>query len=170
MNQQSPRVRPRRGSRAKSFLIGLVIGLVCAIIAYAVGLGKGKAGTRAAEARAQQAEQKVAPLEATVQLLQARGLISRAAQELEARNFGSAEASVQSAAKILATPPPGADAERIAAIRSQLEGTTLSVSDNVGTQRERLMDLARQMDTVLPPLPTPAEPAPAAESEQTPPG
>jgi hypothetical protein len=157
---QPPRARPRRGSRAKSFLIGLVIGLICAVAAYFVGQGKGKAGLAAAQTRAQQAEAKASSLEATNRLLQARALVTTAAADLEARNFGSAQTDIQSAAKLLETPPPGVDADRIAAIRTQLEGTTINVSDDVGRQRERLMDLAKQMDTLLPPPMPPTPPAP----------
>lgn len=168
MTQPPPRARQRKGSRAKSFLIGLVIGLIIALVAYFSGQSKGRAGLEAAQTRAQQAETKAATLEATNRLLQARGLIMRSAMDLEARNFGTAQADVQSAAKLLESAPAGADAGRVSAIRSQLESTTVSVSDNVGRQRERLMDLARQMDTLLPPLADASVPAgPAAAPEET---
>lgn len=161
---QPPTGRPRRGSRAKAFFIGLVIGLIVAVVAYFVGNSKGRAGLAAAQTRAEQAEGKVTALEGTNRLLQARGLVTRAAMDLEARNYGTATADIQSATKLLQTAPAGADTERVTALRTQLEGVTINVTDDVGRQRERLMDLARQMDTLLPPpsdtTPAPSEPQP----------
>jgi hypothetical protein len=150
----------------KSFFIGLLIGLLCAVAAYFLGQSKGKAGLAAAQARATQAEQRASSLEATNQLLQARALVQRAATDLEQRNFGTAGTDVQTAAKMLESVPAGADAERVAAIRAQLQEVNIDVSADVGRQRERLLDLAKQMDTLLP-APTPEtetpETAPSTE-------
>lgn len=90
------------------------------------------------------------------QLLVARIDLYRTAADLDARNFGMANTRLQEAATALGKVDAtisGIDAEKLAALRSAIATTSITVAADLQAQRNQVLDLAAQLDA-LPPDPS----------------
>ena len=83
-----------------------------------------------------------AELEARIDQLEARRQVSRAVEELVARNFGSAQDALLRAAAGLRRQGQTELASRIGEVE-------LVATDDVGEQRDRLLALARDVDSAI---------------------
>jgi hypothetical protein len=139
------------------------VGVVLALIAFLVGLLSGRAAlTEQAEAheaelveRRQElsrAVDELATQRARGHLLQARAAIYRAASDLDRRNFGLANQSIEEAAQALAATeaaPLGIEAGDLAEVHAQVEGLRLEVAADLEEQRTRLLDAAARLDRLI---------------------
>src|SRR5687768_10343210 len=99
----------------KSVVLWMMVGgLICAVIAYAVGrlqthehIAQAEAATKALEQRLEQAKAESQAKDAVVRRLEARRLLGQAATALEERNFGIAEAALSAGAALLARSRQG---------------------------------------------------------------
>ncbi len=94
-----------------------------------------------------------------MKLLEARGWLFQAAVDLDRRNFGTANEHVKTAATTLGSireQTEGLDLTEIRSLETAVEGTNLSLAVNLQMQRQRLLDLAAQMDALMPPPPLPS--------------
>ncbi len=84
-------------------------------------------------------------------LLLARTDIYRAAADLDARNFGTANARLQEAGAALGKVNASSgdfDAEKLAALRASIAGTNINVATNLQEQRTQVLGLAAQLDAM----------------------
>lgn len=163
----SPSSSATGNSKAKLYLIGAVVALLLGAILYFVGLQAGKAqlatqkATFDVERNGLQSKITTANGERDAAreraaLMEARGALYRAAIDLDARNFGTANTHLKEAATALgAVQKPG-----IEPLRSQISATDLNVAVNLADQRAKVLDLAGQLNRVMPAATT--APAPDA--------
>jgi hypothetical protein len=92
----------------------------------------------------------VAVEHAAIQRLEARRRLHLALIAVEARNFGIAQGHLDAAAALLAQGSAGAPAgfERL---QSDLRATRLVATEDLGVQRQRILDWVRRFDELAPP-------------------
>ncbi len=145
--------------------IAIVAALLIGAALFALGryLGSRELTAARAEMAAERellAEQIVA-LDAQMQqaahrmkLLEARIWLFRAAAELDRRNFGTANEHVRQAASALASvtePGAGIDVDAVRRMEASVASTDLSVARDLQQQRAQLLELAAQMEAIIPP-------------------
>lgn len=178
--QRKPSVFSWRNARLALILLGVLVAVVGTAYALGLTQGRSemdrqraayeerlqRAQSEAAEQRATLEQQieaarseaaqlraQLARVEAVNQLLMARGLLYQAAVELDRRNFGLANDAVQSARAALQLVDAGAaglDAARLQELQQRLANTNVVVATDLESQRDLLLDLAREMDRLVP--------------------
>lgn len=155
----------RASGGAKKWLIGLLVALLSAAALWGWGYSQGRAALsvqridyerRLSDADAQQ-EKTRTELGRTLnrsRQLEARALLLGAAIELERRNFGTANTRLREAA-ITLQPAPGdvtssGENTSMAALQKEISATNLAVATDVGQQRERVLELAAQLEQLTP--------------------
>lgn len=85
---------------------------------------------------------KTTALERRITLLDARRLVSRSAEALVARNFGTAEAELVAAAALLRSGDEAELATHVAALKIQ-------ITEDIEPQRDALVNVAQEIDRKL---------------------
>ncbi|MBS7456318.1 hypothetical protein [Coralloluteibacterium stylophorae] len=161
MTEQTHDARPAR--RRKSPVLPIVA-LVVAVVLFGLGFWLGRAGpaaevesltTELADARAagRDAQRQQAVVEDWLQLREAQLTVQGAAEELDRRNFGSAEDRIKQAAAALGdidAEAMGIDRQRLEQLRQRMESITLAVTPDLQPQRERVQQLSAQLDALAP--------------------
>jgi len=142
------------GSRVKRWAIGFGALVASLAAAYGTGRYQGKLTTDAAEARATQreSEKQRATGEFDAQRdrairLEARRRLHLAVLAVDERNFGVAEGHLTKAGALLGRAKGDAALDRLA---SEITGTKLSATDDLGATRKRLLDWVSAFDTAMP--------------------
>lgn len=155
----------RASGGVKKWLICLLVALMSAGAFWGWGYSQGRAALnvqridyerRLSDAGAQQ-EKTRAELGRTLnrsRQLEARALLLGAAIELERRNFGTANTRLREAAIVL-QPAPGdvtstGENASVSALQKEISATNLAVATDVGQQRERVLELAAQLEQLTP--------------------
>ena len=149
------------GSKIKLYLIGAGVVVLLGAVLYFVGLQAGKtevATQKAAfdvERNGLQSQITTANGERDAAreraaLMEARGALYRAALDLDARNFGTANNNLKQAAAAL----QGVQKPAVEPIRGQIAATDLNVAVNLGDQRAKVLALAEQLNRAAPAAPT----------------
>ena len=157
MKSSSSSDAPATGSKIKFYLIGVLLVLILGAILYFVGLQAGKAQLAAQAAKfgvernglqsqitTAQSERDAALNRAF--LNQARAALYRAAIDLDARNFGTANTHLQEAATALG-PVRSPDTS---ALQQQISATDLNVAVNLSDQRKKVLGFAEQLNALTP--------------------
>lgn len=135
----------------------IVVGGIC----YGIGWWQGRVALTEArgqyESRITELQQQTVGLSAQLTearqralLMGARSDLYRAAADLDDRNFGLAEQSVNGAAKALAQVEElGPVSPELRSLREKLAGTDLTVAENLESQRATLLGLAGELDSAM---------------------
>lgn len=106
----------------------------------------------AVEKRLQTTQQQLVVATNRNRLLMARTDLYRAAADLDQRNFGTANTRLQEAAAALAKVDPSSsdiDANQLDALRASIAQTNINVATDLQQQRNRVLDLAAQLDALV---------------------
>lgn len=109
------------------------------------------------EREQQRLQTDLAQLQATNHLLRARLAVSRAADALDARNFGTANDHLDQAREELLSVQAeavGADPQALADLRESMQRHRVSIAEDLETQRARLQAVGARIDELLPRRPT----------------
>jgi uncharacterized protein HemX len=144
-------------SGSKKALIGAGIGLVAIAVAYGVGRVQGGQATSAADERAkaaaserEKAGQALSDEKGVTQRLEARRRLHLALVALDERNFGIAEQHVAAAGKLIQKSGAPKDGE-MAKLGDELASGRLVATEDVGSQRSKLLGWAKRFDATMPP-------------------
>jgi len=145
------------GSRVGKLLT--VLGLLLAALGVAYTAGRlhtaskiDEADERAGTALAERDRMRkdVAAEQATIQRLEARRRLHLALVAVEARNFGIAQGHLDAALALLAQGSTGAPAG-FEQLQRDLRATRLVATEDLGVQRQRILDWVRRFDELAPP-------------------
>ncbi|MBI4339731.1 MAG: hypothetical protein HY680_07230 [Chloroflexi bacterium] len=143
-------------TKVKLALAFIAILAVVGAALYFGGLLQGRgvvdAQRRDYEARLEAAQSENLKLMSRLAAEQARGLLYRAAAELDRRNFGTANSYLKEAAKALESLNPGDagfESSKVSSLRQAVESVNISVTENLEVQRERVLRAAAQLDDLL---------------------
>lgn len=106
----------------------------------------------AVEKRLQTTQEQLVVASNRNRLLMARTDLYRAAADLDQRNFGTANTRLQEAAAALAKVDPSSsdiDAKQLDALRASIAQTNINVATDLQQQRNRVLDLAAQLDALV---------------------
>lgn len=152
----------------------IVILIALGIALYWVGLRQGRSQLEAERknfsTQLEQTNSKLVSSEYNARLNQARFLLSRAALDLDQRNFGLAGNRLKEASSVLGNINPsaaGIDPVKFDSLRKEIAATDISVALNIEEQRGRILALSEQLEVLLPRPPPPAV-SPAAKPTQAP--
>jgi hypothetical protein len=155
--QQLPVEAKTSASTSKKALIGAGVGLVLLAVTYGVGRYQGAQTAGAADHRAEAADGERAKTEATLSSeraratqLEARRRLHLALMALDARNFGIAQEHVTEAGKLIQKSAPAKDSE-LAKLGDELATTRLVATEDLGSQRSKLLAWTQRFDSALPP-------------------
>ncbi len=157
MNSSSDAPAKGAGSKAKSVLIGAAVALVLGALLYFAGLQAGRAqlATQAAKFGVErnglsskvttaQSERDAARDRAA--MMETRAALYRAAIDLDARNFGTANTHLKEAAAALGRVTNPATS----GLRGEIAATDLNVAVNLGDQRATVLGFAAQLNQMMP--------------------
>jgi hypothetical protein len=155
--ETAPATPPAGPPRYARFLAWSGVAVVVLGTAYATGRLQTASKISDAEERAGAANQArdrtsedLRGERAEVLRLEARRRLHLALLALEDRNFGIAQAHVDAAAGLLAQGSSGAPAG-IGDLQRELAAARLVATEDLGQQRQRLLDVVRRFDTLEPP-------------------
>ena len=163
MNTPDPHTRPATPSTStRAILAAAAAVVVLLLIVYLWGQWQSRERLGAQETDYQQrigvVEKRLATTQAELvaatnrnRLLMARTDLYRAAADLDQRNFGTANTRLQEAAAALARVDPASgniDAKSLEALRSSIAQTNINVATDLQQQRNRVLDLAAQLDAL----------------------
>lgn len=174
MQNTEPNTKPEttpqstRSTANTPLLIGVGAVVVLGIALYLGGLfqGRGQLATQKT-----QYEQRIKKTEGELQstqtqlniaqnrslMMQARVALYRTAVDLDHRNFGTANGHLREAAEVLGKVDDRSgllDREQIARLQSSVAATDINVATNLEEQRMRVLDLATQLNALMPEVPT----------------
>lgn len=164
MNSTTTDTSSRSSDARKILMIVIVTAIVVAAALYFFGLhqGRGELATQKAqyeqrigsvEQAAQRDKAALAAADNRIQFLLARGGVYRTAVDLDERNFGTANTHLQQAAAHLgkvAGNDGGLDAQKIAALRSELSNTNINVATDLEAQRGKVLRFGQRLDAMSP--------------------
>lgn len=155
--------RAKVHSRRRTWLIAAGSVLAALLLAYGIGRLQGAAQLDEVEAKAERAleteQQASSKLQAELEAersrasrLESRRRLHLALLALDERNFGTAQAQLAGAARLLEKSrlETGSDLDKL---KAQLAGYKLVAGEDVGQQRDYLLGLTRRFDQLV----TPAE-------------
>lgn len=149
MSQES--TSPRSGSPIKAVLITLLLGALTSVGSYFYGLSQGNAKAAQAIASSKisidEAEERAQKASERGAIFEAHSALLRSTVALDRRNFGIANTQIQNAASALDQAGSGS---KIVQLRDQLRSLNINVATDLGTQRERVLGLASQIEPLLP--------------------
>ncbi|MDQ3289137.1 MAG: hypothetical protein M3Q42_12960 [Pseudomonadota bacterium] len=166
-SEHRPEHRPEHQSTRATSPRNLIIGAV--VVALLIILGVylwGNAQTRSQlEAQRTDYEQRISQMESQLQgtqgelasarnrnqLLMARTDLYRAAAALDLRNFGIANTHLRQAEQALGridASSANLDAGKLKQLRSSIDSLNINVATNLQDQRNQVLDLAAQLDTI----------------------
>ena len=145
------------GGKIKLYLIGALVVLILGAVLYFVGLQAGKAQLAAQAAKfgvernGLQSQLKTAETARDAardraSMMEASALLYRSTIDLDARNFGTANQHLQSAASALGRAK-GSDTAQLS---GEIKATDLNVAVDLSQQREKVLDFATQLNKVMP--------------------
>jgi hypothetical protein len=147
----------RPGSRVGKVLTVLGLLLAALGVAYVAGRLHTASKIDQADARAvaalderDRARKDVAAEQAAIQRLEARRRLHLALIAVEARNFGIAQGHLDAAAALVAQAGTGAPAG-FEQLQRDLRATRLVATEDLGVQRQRILDWVRRFDELAPP-------------------
>lgn len=164
MNTSDPNARPATPSKStKALVAAAAVVVVLLLIVYLWGQSQTRERLSAQESDYQQRIVAVEKRLETTQeelvsatnrnrLLMARTDLYRAAADLDQRNFGTANTRLQEAAATLAKIDPSRrdiDAKQLGALRASIAETNINVATDLQQQRNRVLDLAAQLDALV---------------------
>lgn len=150
-------------SSSRTWLTVVVILVIAGIAAYFVGGAVERGTSSQAVVAAQQrtanvqsklnsAQAQIAAVQSVNHLLSANVWTYRAAVALDNRNFGVANDAVSKAAANLGAvdaTAAGVNAEAMTSLKKEAAGIKISVAINLETQRDQLLHLATDIDTIV---------------------
>lgn len=164
MNSPNTSADQRSGRHVsmKAMLIAAAVVLVLLLAVYAWGRVQAssqrealEAGhqqqTSALQARLDENQRALSQANNRNHLLRARTELYRAATELDRRNFGNANDRLRAASAALGelgTDAGSPMAGDISKLRSAMAATDITVATNLEAQRDSILELARQLDTL----------------------
>ncbi len=158
MNSSSTSDAPAgAGGKIKLYFIGALVVLILGAVLYFVGLQAGKAQVAALEAKFGVERNGLQSQVTTAEtardaaldrgaMMETRAALYRTAIDLDARNFGTANDRLKEAATALGrvkTPDT-------APLRQEIEATDLNVAVDLGSQREKVLGFAQQLNAIMP--------------------
>lgn len=153
---KQPPVQAKAGAGKKA-LIGAGVGLALLAVTYGVGRYQGAQTAGAADERAKEAANERAKSEtslsserARVTQLEARRRVHLALIALDARNFGIAQEQLTNAGKLIQNSAPAKDSE-LAKLGDELASSRLVATEDMGSQRSKLLAWTQRFDAALPP-------------------
>ena len=153
--QLSPTSSPPPSKR-RIWPVALVLSLVSLLAAYAVGRAQGADRLARAEQRADAAErehdvtgQSLREAQRRIRGLEARRALHLSLLALDKRNFGIAQEQIVRASQLLLD-----EGGEWQGVGSELDGLKLQASDDLETQRKRLLELVANLDVALSRSPT----------------
>lgn len=126
--------------------------LVALLVVFIVGLLVGRGPIAGLTDRAERAEARTAQLEAQLHAQQALSLVYRATLDLDARNFGTANDRLDSAADALARTDAAAlqaNPAELDALRQEMNAADIRVAEDLAAQRAALSDFARRLVAMM---------------------
>jgi hypothetical protein len=155
--EATPAEKPAAPSGPKKVLIGVGVGFVALALAYGVGRLQGSQAVGAADDRAEaaaaereKAEKAVTSEKAVSLQLEARRRLHLALLALDDRNFGIAQQHVAVAAKLIEKSGAPKDGD-LGKLGEELAKERLVATEDVGTQRGKLLGWAKRFDAAKPP-------------------
>ena len=162
-HERPPASSSERTVPVRFVLITAAVGLVLGLVAFGVGrlMGHGSLTAEVEERDESLVERDkelsevrdtLSRTQHRVTLLEAHTAIYRAIAELDRRNFGLANESLERAAKSLSKIEAhrlGLDKGELAKLQETLEGQRLEVDADLAQQREGLFDIVGQLDRMV---------------------
>lgn len=160
--------RSTRSQLNKPLLFGVGAIVVLGIGLYLGGLfqGRGQLATqkvqyeqriKTAQSELQDARKQLNTAQNRSLLMQARAALYRTAVDLDRRNFGTANRHLREAAEVLGKVNDSSgslDVEQISQLHSSTAEMDINVAADLEEQRTRVLDLAMQLNVLMPELPT----------------
>jgi hypothetical protein len=140
-------VAPKRSSRwRRTARISLLL-LATHALMWGIGRGQGWWATRAVEEKSERAAKELESSRDLLLRFEARRLLGKAQDALDARNFGIAQQQVQSASQLLGASHPTA---AFSPLVDALVKYQAVVTEDLGGQRQQLAGWIVQLDAQLP--------------------
>jgi len=150
-----------RSERLKQALVAVALMLVVGVLFFFIGRMQGREPVPTLEAQAAGAEAELAAVRDQARLSEALALTYRAALDLDARNFGTANEHLHAAAAAL-DGLSIVDGAAVDELRRGMAETNLAVAADLAGQRARVLQFAEQIEALRQDRPA-NSPAPPAE-------
>lgn len=145
-------------SKVNLAVVAGLAALVAVAIAYGVGrmqvapkLRQAEAAVSSATQAAKAAHAKAQAEHSRVLRLEARRRFDLALLALDDRNFGIAQTDLKAAAALIHKSAPSADSD-LAKLEARVEKMNLTVTQDLASERNQLVELIRRFDQIVPPL------------------
>ncbi len=147
-------------SQWKTIATSLLLAVITGVVLYVFGWWQGSKSVDSGEKEISKIQQELQASQQQVNLLknrsylmQARAALFQSTVDLDQRNFGVANGSLQEAATVLAQVKDGEnklDVVKLGELQKKIAKTNINVAVNLEAQRQQILGFVRELNSLIP--------------------